>query len=91
MADYDLDMATTSRAPKPNREQRRDEEFGRQPRPTIPSPFSADDLPANQEAVAGRPDQGQPRTTGPGTGGATQHDDRVPEIPGAHPSNSAKG
>jgi len=83
-------MAAKNRAPKPNREQRRAEEFDRKPQP-IPSPFSADDLPANREAVAGRPDQGQTHQTGPGTGGATQGEDRIPEIAGSHPSNSSKG
>jgi hypothetical protein len=80
---------------KQNREQRRAEEFGRPDPTAIKSPFSADDLPANEvpadEATAGRPDQGPTDRTGPGTGGATQNDDRVARHEGSHATNSAKG
>jgi hypothetical protein len=75
---------------KQNREQRRAEEFGRPDPSVIRSPFSADDIPAN-EAVSGRPDQGQTDRTGPGSGGATQTDDRVARHEGTHATNSAKG
>ena len=76
-------------AEKKNREQRRAEEFGRPDASVVKSPFSADDIPAN-EAIAGRPDQGPTDRTGPGTGGATQNDDRVARHEGTHATNSAK-
>ena len=83
-------MATKERAPKPNREQRRAKEFGSKPAPDVASPWSADDVPAN-EAIAGRPDQDQTRMTGAGAGGATEHDGRMPRHEGTHATNSAKG
>ena len=79
-----------ARKKQQNREQRRAHEFGRAEPNAIRSPFSADDLPAN-EAFAGRPDQGTTDRTGPGTGGATQNDDRVARHEGTHATNSAKG
>jgi hypothetical protein len=82
----------------PNREQRRREKFGkpgnvaRSPDPwpeSRPNPAfgqGADD----QAAYTGRPEQGVTRNTGPGTGGATEGDDRVIDREGIHPSDSAK-
>lgn len=80
-----------------NRQQRRHEKFGggrvgerggwpaSSPNPALRGSGGAD------EALAGRPDQGQTAQTGPGTGGATENDDRMPEHEGTHGSNSAKG
>lgn len=82
---------------KLNREQRRQEKFGRgrsddkaawptsQPNPA----FGGGDAP--DEAQAGRPDQDETKMTGTGTGGATESPDRMPEHEGTHGSNSAKG
>ena len=88
--------------PQPNREQRRREKFGKTGTPgragnpdepwpeTTPNPAfgrGGDD----QEAYAGRPDQGVKRTTGPGAGGATESDERLVGREGIHGGNSAKG
>jgi hypothetical protein len=42
---------------------------------------------ADQEAYTGRPDQDVTRLTGPGTGGATESDGRVPNHEGVHLGN----
>jgi hypothetical protein len=82
---------------KKNREQRRQEKFGggrssaqggwptSEPNPV----FGGAEAP--EEATAGRPDQDQTKLTGPGTGGATEHAERMPEHEGTHGGNSAKG
>lgn len=83
-------MATNDGAPKKNREQRRDEEFGRDDQPAmIQSPWTSDDVPAN-ESVAGRPDQDQTHLTGAGTGGATESGDRVRHREGFHPNTGPR-
>jgi hypothetical protein len=82
---------------KLNREQRRQAKFGggraneQAPWPSSePNPvFSGGDAP--EEAIAGQPDQDQTKQTGPGTGGATEHAERMPEHEGTHGANSAKG
>lgn len=91
--------AAKSESALPNREQRRREKFGkpgnvaRSPEPwpeRRPNPAygqGADE----QAAHAGRPDQDVTRNTGPGTGGATEGDDRVIDREGIRPSDSAKG
>jgi hypothetical protein len=73
-----------------NREQRRAEEHGRPDPTAVRSPFSADDLPAN-DAVAGQPGQDRTDLTGPGTGGATETADRKPHHEGAHIGGTPKG
>jgi hypothetical protein len=88
-------MATNDRAPKPNRDQRRDEEFGRDQRrderpPAIRSPWTSDDVPAN-ESVTGRPDQDQTHLTGAGAGGATESGGRLTRHEGTHATNTQKG
>ncbi|MBA2719606.1 MAG: hypothetical protein H0U52_10245 [Chloroflexi bacterium] len=82
---------------KHNREQRRQAKFGGgrakdqggwptgEPNPV----FGGGEAP--EEAIAGRPDQDQTKLTGPGTGGATEQDERMPHHEGVHGSNSAKG
>ena len=95
-------MATKKREtkadePKLNREQRRREKFGghrvseKEPWPTSrPNPALA--AAGNEdEAKAGRPDQDQTKLTGPGTGGATEQEGRVPRHEGTHATNSTKG
>lgn len=88
-------MATNDRAQGANREQRRDEEFGRdearrdQPPPVIRSPWTSDDVPAN-ESSTGRPDQDQTNLTGAGTGGATESADRINRHEGTHATNTQK-
>jgi hypothetical protein len=97
-------MATKKRQskpdePKPNREQRRREKFGghrskgTEPWPASePNPaFGGAGAGAENEAQAGRPDQDQTKLTGPGTGGATEQEGRVPRHEGTHATNSAKG
>ncbi len=82
---------------KKNREQRRQEKFGggrandQSGWPTTePNPvFGGGEAP--EEAITGRPDQDQTKLTGPGTGGATEQDGRMPEHEGTHGGNSAKG
>jgi len=74
-------------ADAPNRETRRREQFrpaetGAQ-RETNPAFGTGDDA----KSYAGRPDQGIVKTTGAGTGGATQSDDRVKHHEGAHVGN----
>ena len=79
---------------KQNREQRRQAKFGggraseKGTWPTSePNPvFGAAEAPA--DATAGRPDQDQTKVTGPGTGGATESPDRMPEHEATH---GAKG
>ena len=86
-------MRKKQRAPQPNREQRRAEEFGRPaagPATGADALLDAADL-TGDEAIAGRPDQDQTRQTGPGTGGATEYDGRIPRHEGTHATNSAKG
>lgn len=83
-----------------NREQRRRERYGPTgtgaTKPGAPWPDSRDN-PAlgrggdDQEAHAGTPDQGVTRTTGPGTGGASEPDGRTPHHEGAHPGTKPKG
>jgi hypothetical protein len=73
-----------------NREQRRAEEHGRPDPTAVRSPFSADDLPAN-DAVAGQADQDRTDLTGPGTGGATEGADRTPHHEGMHGGTRPKG
>ncbi len=77
---------------RPNREERRRQKF----RPHDTSKRDTDPLskgnPAfgtgdDTESYAGRPDQGIVKTTGPGTGGATQSDDGVKEHEGQHRGN----
>jgi hypothetical protein len=84
-------MATNERAQKPNRDQRRDEEFGREQRPpAIRSPWTSDDVPAN-ESITGRPDQDQTHLTGAGAGGATESGGRLVRHEGTHATNTQKG
>ena len=85
---------------KPNREQRRREEFGKHGPathdPNAPWPESVPN-PAlgrggdDQAAYAGRPDQDVTRRTGTGAGGATEGGERIVDREGIHGSNSAKG
>ena len=74
---------------RPNREERRRQKF--RPKDTSktdlrplskgnPAFGTGDDT----ESYAGRPDQGIVKTTGAGTGGATQSDERVKEHEGVH-------
>jgi hypothetical protein len=86
-------------APK-NREQRRAERHRRatdqrqdnlQPQSANNPTFNRSDELANpafgegKHAIAGRPDQDQTALTGPGTGGATESGDRLPEHPAQNP------
>jgi hypothetical protein len=74
-------------AAAPNRETRRREEFrpsqADAERTTNPALGTGDDA----RSYAGRPDQGIVKTTGAGTGGATQSDDRVKHHEGVHLGN----
>jgi hypothetical protein len=79
-------------APKPNREERRRQKF----RPKDTSKRDTDPLakgnPAfgtgdDTESYAGRPDQGIVKTTGAGTGGATQSEKGVKEHAARHGGN----
>ena len=75
-----------------NREQRRREKFGPTRHESAgPWPESEPNPALSDDAVAGRPDQGQTDLTGPGTGGATQSDGRTPHYEGAHPGTKPKG
>jgi hypothetical protein len=86
--------------PKPNREQRRREKFGRagnsiQHDPHDPWP-QRESNPAfgrggdDQEAYTGGPDQDVTRQTGAGTGGATEGNERIVNREGIHGSNTQK-
>ncbi|HEY7591016.1 MAG TPA: hypothetical protein VH723_08485 [Candidatus Limnocylindrales bacterium] len=77
---------------RPNREARRREAFGppdrtqddlRPQSETNPAFGTGDDT----ESYAGRPDQDVVKTTGAGTGGATESDDRVKHHEGRHLGN----
>jgi hypothetical protein len=74
-------------AEAPNRVTRRREQFrpdeAAAERAMNPAFGTGDD----SKSYAGRPDQGIVRTTGPGTGGATQSDDRVKHHEGVHRGN----
>jgi hypothetical protein len=84
-------MVENDRAPKLNRQQRRDEQFHRGRRPDqVRSPWTADDVPANQSSITGGADQDQTEMTGAGTGGATESSGRVINREGLHPHNSPK-
>ena len=85
-----------------NREQRRREKFGRAGRVSQhdqidPWPQSETNPALNtvaagdQAAHTGTPDQDVTHQTGPGTGGATETADRIPEHEGQRPKKSAKG
>ena len=80
-----------------NREQRRREKYGKAGGATkSPWPASEDNpvlkRPADDQAAhTGEPDQDVTHQTGPGTGGATEGDDRVVDREGIHSSDSAKG
>ena len=83
-------MATNDDDPKKNREQRRDDEFGAdRSGPAIQSPWTSDDVPAN-DSVTGQPDQDQTHLTGPGTGGATESGDGVRHREGFHPNTGPR-
>jgi hypothetical protein len=77
---------------RPNREERRRKKFrphdtskdDRRPLSKANPAFGTGD---DTESYAGRPDQGIVKTTGPGTGGATQSDERVKEHEGVHKGN----
>jgi hypothetical protein len=70
---------------EPNRETRRREQFRPNEAATTTNPaFGTGD---DTESYAGRPDQGIVKTTGAGTGGATQSDDRVKHHEGVHLGN----
>jgi hypothetical protein len=77
---------------RPNREERRRQKFRAKDtskRDTDPlskgnAAFGTGD---DTESYAGRPDQGIVKTTGAGTGGATQSDERVKEHEGVHKGN----
>ena len=89
-------------APEPqpmNREERRRAQFGKHRHaatPTTPWPQSETN-PAfgrggdDQEAYTGRPDQDVTKTTGPGTGGATEEPTQRPAHEGTHAGQSTKG
>jgi hypothetical protein len=74
---------------RPNRETRRAQKFrakdtskdDRRPLSKSNPAFGTGD---DTESYAGRPDQGIIKTTGAGTGGATQSDERVKEREGVH-------
>ena len=72
-----------------NREERRAQQFKKGPRP--PEVGRLDPHPGPKEATATSTTQGPTDLTGPGTGGATEQDDRQPNIEGAHGARSAKG
>jgi len=79
-----------------NREQRRREKFGKTGVPTkddwpqsAPNPVFG--TPAEDAAAhTGQPDQDVTHETGPGTGGATEGNDRVVDREGIHGSSSQK-
>jgi hypothetical protein len=78
---------TDGSAEAPNREMRRRERFRPNDtaaeRATNPAFGTGDDA----KSYAGRPDQGIVKTTGAGTGGATESDDRVKHHEGVHLGN----
>jgi hypothetical protein len=86
--------------PKPNREQRRREKFGRpgnvgqhdalDPWPESQANPAFERGGDDQKAYTGRPDQDVTRQTGAGTGGATEGNERVIDREGIHGSNSQK-
>jgi hypothetical protein len=78
---------TTDRsADAPNRETRRRKQFhpNEAAEQRLNPAFGTGD---DAKSYAGRPDQGVVRTTGAGTGGATQSDDRVKHHEGVHLGN----
>jgi outer membrane biosynthesis protein TonB len=84
---------------RPNREQRRREKFGHAGGATKDLWPQSEANPAlgrigqpSQDTAAhtGTPDQDVTHQTGPGTGGATEGDDRVVEREGIHGSNTQK-
>ena len=72
-----------------NREERRAQRFKKGPRP--PEMSRTETHPGPKESTATSTTQGPTAMTGPGTGGATEHDDRQPEHEGMHGARSAKG
>jgi hypothetical protein len=79
---------TTDRtADAPNREMRRRERFHPNETAAEQATNPAFGVVDDDKSYAGRPDQGVVRTTGPGTGGATQSDDRVKHHEGVHLGN----
>jgi len=95
-------MSDEQSAPQ-NREQRRAERHRRatdvrqdnlQPQSLNNPTFNRTDELVNpafgegKRALAGRPDQDQTELTGPGTGGATESAERIPEQPAQNPRGS---
>jgi hypothetical protein len=86
--------------PKPNREQRRRQKFGsgradaESTWPTSqPNPAFSEGSPEAGDAAAAHPAAPadvDSEPSGPGTGGATEHDGRVARHEGTHATNSAK-
>ena len=86
MTDRTHDTRDSDRtADQPNRERRRRERFRPEADESATNP--AFGTGADKEAYAGRPDQGIVKTTGAGTGGATESDDRVKHHEGVHLGN----
>ena len=72
-----------------NREERRALRFKKGPRP--PDVSRVETHPGPTEATATSTNQGPTDMTGPGTGGATEDDDRQPNHEGTHGTTSSKG
>jgi hypothetical protein len=77
-------MADHDDAPPLNREQRRARDFGpaAKDNPAVPGGVQTGD---SGDAHAGRPDQDQVHTVGPGAGGAVESDDRLRHHEGINP------
>lgn len=78
--------------PRPNREERRRQKFRAKDTSKRDTDVLAKGNPAfgtgdDTESYAGRPDQGIVKTTGAGTGGATQSEKSVKEHEGRHGGN----
>ena len=101
MADKKETTPASSSTPKPNREQRRRAKYGNAGNVTGHDPLApwpeSEANPAfgrggdDQQAYTGQPDQDVTRQTGPGTGGATEGNERVIDREGIHGSNTQKG
>jgi hypothetical protein len=83
--------------PRPNREQRRREKFGKaggitkEPWPTSEANPALSGSAGDQAAYTGDPDQDLTHHTGPGSGGATEGAGRIVHREGIRSGDSAKG
>ena len=90
----DRDDQPTEPQPEPlNREQRRRARFGAHGRETgaVPGDQTAGRGGDDDGSFAASKHQGAVKVTGAGGGGATEHDDRMPDLPSRHQPSRPNG